>query len=581
MSRNATGAAMRWSRLACVPALTLSGVLLLAPFLASALRSVAPAGQINLSAFAALLDSVFLSVLGRTIGFAALVSAGCLLLGTPTAYALLRFPAWATRMLLGAIGLSFLVGTLIRSYAWLAIFGARGLINSALHLLGAEYPLKLAFSFGSMLVASIQVELPLFILPLYGVMRGIDRRLPKAAQSLGADPVTAWFSVFLPLALPGLAVSTALVFLTALGFFTIPALLGPPDTYLLSQELEVRINTLGDDAGASARIVVMVLLVVAVVAIAALVHRAASRPLADRQPSVLLAGIRARLESAVARISPARWVPVAIGFGIVLVLLVLPLVILLPLSLSDDFYLRFPPRALSWRWPLAYLGDPDLLGSTLFSIEIALAAAAISSLAGAIAALALPDLSPWWQRIVTLVTVAPLVVSSITITAALYLVAIHWTWLDPATLFIAVYSVMGLPFGFLLVGAAAKRMDPRLADAAASLGAAPLVALRTVTLPVLMTAFGSAFVFAFLLAFDDINAGLFLSSSDRMPLAVRLWEDLKAAITPLPAAITLLSAVLVGIGYGLWQLAKLALRRRARTRMARAVADLLATAETR
>ena len=581
MSRNATPATVRWSRLACVPALAISAVLLLAPFLASALRSVVPVGHVDFTAFAALLDSVFLSVLGRTIGFAALVSFGCMVLGTPTAYALLRFPLWATRLLLGAIGLSFLVGTLIRSYAWLAIFGARGLINSLLHLLGAEHPLKLAFSFGSMLVASIQVELPLFILPLYGVMRGIDRRLPKAAQSLGADPITAWFTVFLPLALPGLAVSTALVFLTALGFYTIPALLGPPDTYLLSQELEVRINTLGDDAGASARIVVMVLLVLAVVGLSALVHRAASRPRLNRQPLAALGMIRHRLEAVAAWLAPARWVPVTLGFVAVFVLLVLPLVILLPLSLSDDFYLRFPPRAFSLRWPLAYLGDPEALGSTLFSIEIALTAALISSLAGAVAALAMPGLTPWWQRLVTLVTVAPLVVSPITITAALYLVAIHWTWLDPATLFIAVYSVMGLPFGFLLVGAAAKRMDPRLADAAASLGATPLVTLRTVTLPILITAFGSAFVFAFLLAFDDISAGLFLSSSDRMPLAVRLWEDLKAAITPLPAAITLMATLLVGIGYGAWQLTRLALRRRARISMERAVADLLATAETR
>ncbi|HZV09431.1 MAG TPA: ABC transporter permease, partial [Novosphingobium sp.] len=355
MSRPATG-----PLLASLPALAISGALLLVPFALSAWRSVMPAGHIDLAAYRALADSVFLAVLGRTLLFAGLVTLGCVVLGVPVAYALLRYRRWAQRLMLGTISLSFLVGTLIRSYAWLAVLGARGLINSVLYLLGMAHPLKLAFSFPGMLVASIQVELPLFILPLYGVMRGIDRRLPRAAQSLGADPLTAWCTVFLPLALPGITVSTALVFLTALGFFTIPALLGPPDTYLLSQELEVRINTLGDEAGASARIVVMLGLIVLAAALAGLAYRRLGHGrLGEGARAAAPVGWRLALGAAAERLAGRlarwRWWPVGLYFGVVWALLALPLAMLLPLAFSNDFYLRFPPRGFSLRWPLAYL----------------------------------------------------------------------------------------------------------------------------------------------------------------------------------------------------------------------------------
>jgi len=545
--------------LACAPALAISVGLLFAPFAMSLLRSFMPAGAFDLAAYAGILDSAFRTVLFSTLRFATLVTLGCLLLGTPCAYALVRCPAWARRLMLAAMGISFTIGTLIRSYAWLAILGSRGLVNSALHALGWSHPVKLAFTDGAMLLASVQVTLPLFILPLYAVMQRIDLRIPRAARSLGADPITAWFTAFLPQAAPGIAVSGGLVFLSSLGFYAIPTLLGAPDSYLLAQELEVRINTLGDDAGASARIVVMVALVLLACALDVVLSRFGAL-VGDREK--LAARLARKLEPLARAVAPGRWIVVSVIFAFVLLLLLVPLVILVPLSISDDFYLRFPPRGFSLRWAGTYLSDPDLLGSTWFSLRIAVAAAVISSVSAAAAALAVARLPARIARLVGLAAMAPLVVSPITVTAALYLVALRWNGIDPSTMFVAVYAVMGLPFGFLLVGTAARRLDPQLVRAAATLGAGPVTAARTVTLPLLRTAFISAFTFAFLLAVDDISAGLFLSSSDAMPLALRLWEDLKAAITPLPAAITMLAA-LVGLAlYGLAHLAG-ALKRKA------------------
>jgi putative spermidine/putrescine transport system permease protein len=441
------------------------------------------------------------------------------------------------RILLGSITISFFAGTLMRSYAWLAILGRTGAINWLIELAGVHHSLKLAYSFSAMLVACIQIELPLFVLPLYGVMRGIDRTLARAAQSLGADPLTAWLTTFFPLTVPGIAVSTGLVFLTTLGFYVTPSLLGPPSTYLLAQELEVRINTLGDEGGASARIVVMLVLILAVAAVAGLIYRWSSR---RREHSERLS-FGGPMEQVARWLAPWRWIFVSIILAADVLLLLAPMVMLPALAFNGADYMSFPPHSFSLRWFSSFLGDPDMRAATWFSLEISLASAAVASVTGAAAALAAQKLVPRLRLGVSLLATAPLVVSSITVTAALFPLALRIPWLEPSSLFVAVYSVLGLPFGFLLVGTANTRLDPRLSLAAYSLGASPWTAMWTVILPLVAPSFVSAFVFAFLLAFDDVSAGLFLSTSDRTPLAMQLWETLKYAITPLPAAIAVLA----------------------------------------
>lgn len=534
--RHGLPSGQRWPLIASVPAALLTLLFVALPFVASFVNSLAPEGYFDAAAYRALLDSAFRVVLQHTLQFAVCLTLGCLVLGTPAAYALLRCSTKWRRLLLFAINLSFFAGILVRSYAWLAILGRFGLLNWLFRLAGLAHPFKLAYTFPAMLVACIQIELPVFILPLYGVMQRVDRRIVQAAESLGADPLTAWITIFLPQIVPGLAVSTALVFLTGLGFYAAPTLLGPPNTYLLSQELDVQLNTLGDEAGAGARIVVMFALIVLSSAIFALLYRWATRR--GRSSGVLrFPPLAERLARC---LSPWRWLPAGFCTAVVIVLLLAPMLMLPVLAFNGGDFMGFPPHTLSLRWFHLYFMDDDLRSSTWFSLQFSLLAAALAALAGAAAALANRHLAPLWRWPFALLACAPLVVSSITITAALFIVSLRLPWIEPSWLFIAVYSVLGLPYSYLLVGAANARLDPRLAQAAESLGASPWTTMRTITLPLLAPSFASAFVFAFLLAFDDISAGLFLSTAEHMPLAVRLWESLKFSITPMPAVIAML-----------------------------------------
>jgi ABC-type spermidine/putrescine transport system permease subunit I len=90
----------------------------------------------------------------------------------------------------------------------------------------------------------IHVLLPYMVLPLYGVMEGIDRRLPKAAQNLGATPFKAFLKVFVPLSLPGVGAGCIFVFVIALGFFITPALLGGGKVIMISNLIDSQVTQL-------------------------------------------------------------------------------------------------------------------------------------------------------------------------------------------------------------------------------------------------------------------------------------------------------------------------------------------------
>ena len=237
-------------------------------------------------AYAELAGGSFRTIVFETMRDSALVALSCLLLGLPAAYVYARLDARYLPVIMLAILVPYFTSTLIRSYAWIAILGNQGLLNRALLWLGlVDAPVKLAYTWFGMIVAMAQVQLPLFIIPVLAVMRRVDPRLVRAAKTLGADAVTAFFTVYLPLIAPGVIAAVVMVFMTTLGFYVTPALLGPPSTIFLSQSIEMRINGLADQPGAAAQSIVLLALTLLLAALFFRQLRAAFVPTEQDAPS--------------------------------------------------------------------------------------------------------------------------------------------------------------------------------------------------------------------------------------------------------------------------------------------------------
>ena len=228
-----------------VPALVFLAVFFLYPLVRMiALSFDAPEGP--LAYYTSIVVSpVYMTVLALTFKTALGVTLLCVLFGVPTAYLLANVEGTWRNVLLMAVALPFLTSILIRTYAWMAILGRNGVVNQLLQAAGlTAAPMRLMHNELGVYVGMVHVLLPFMILPVYSVMSGIDRRLLHAAQSLGASPRKALVSVFLPLALPGIASGALLVFLIAIGFYITPALLGGPKQVMISNLIEVQVMEL-------------------------------------------------------------------------------------------------------------------------------------------------------------------------------------------------------------------------------------------------------------------------------------------------------------------------------------------------
>jgi len=180
-------------------------------------------------------NRIYLDVLGRTLAISATVTLLCLLLGFPVAMLLTQVKERTADALMILVLLPFWTSLLVRTAAWVVVLQREGMVNSLLLKLGliAE-PLALIYNRTGVLVAMTHVLLPFMILPLYSVLKGIPPHYMRAAASLGAPPVTAFVRVFLPIAAPGIAAGSLMVFILALGYYITPALVGGGADQMLS-----------------------------------------------------------------------------------------------------------------------------------------------------------------------------------------------------------------------------------------------------------------------------------------------------------------------------------------------------------
>ncbi len=249
----------RWtSEWLLVPALAWLGVFFVYPigrlFYASLLT---PA--LSLDSYTKLGSSpVYLKVFVNTFEISATVTLIALLLGYPLAFLLATAGRRSAGLMMVGIVLPLWTSVLVRTYAWMVLLGRRGLVNEGLQTMGlTDAPLPLLYNRLGVTIGMVHVLLPFMVLPIYSVMKGIDVDLLKAAQNLGANRLQAFLRVYLPLSLSGLATGCLVVFVTALGFFVTPALLGGRGDTMIAMLIDVQVSQLLDWGLGSALAVVL------------------------------------------------------------------------------------------------------------------------------------------------------------------------------------------------------------------------------------------------------------------------------------------------------------------------------------
>ena len=231
-------------------------------------RSLASEG-FSLETYSVLFTSpLYTKVMLTTVKIASIATVGALILAYPLAYALTMSGGKVRALILVFVLIPYWVDIIVRSFSWMILLGDNGLINKVLIGLGiVSGPLQLLYNSFSVVLAMVQILLPLTTITLFGAMLRIDRTLIAAAKIHGASGWHAFRQVFFPLSLPGVYGAGLLVFVLALGFYVTPALLGSPRETMIAQTIMVEASQLLDWAQASAAGAMLLLITLSIATI--------------------------------------------------------------------------------------------------------------------------------------------------------------------------------------------------------------------------------------------------------------------------------------------------------------------------
>ncbi|MEU6183059.1 ABC transporter permease [Streptomyces coeruleorubidus] len=235
-------------------------VLFVYPILSTLFLSLKNAdGSLTLHWYVEALTGVNLSVLFTTLRISAETALFSLVFGFLLANAISRLkPLWAGVAMLIVVVPHF-ISALVRTYGWIILLGDKGLVNETLVWVPGA-PFQLLYNEIGVVIGTTSVMLPYTVLLLYGVMRGVDRRLLAAAASMGAGRVTIFRRVYLPLVAPGLASAGLLSFILSLGYYITPALMGGPQQTMIASLINQQVMKQNQWNGAAAEGVILLLL---------------------------------------------------------------------------------------------------------------------------------------------------------------------------------------------------------------------------------------------------------------------------------------------------------------------------------
>jgi len=188
-------------------------------------------------------QSIYITVFTRTFWIAFQVTMATLILGFPVAYLLATLPTKYSNLLMIFVLLPFWTSLLVRTTAWFVLLQDNGIINEMIQFLHlSDGPVRLIFSRAGTVIAMTHIQLPFTLLPIYSVMKTISPSHVRAARSLGAGPFYAFWRVYFPQTVPGMAAGCLLTFILALGYYITPALVGGASDQMVSNLVYLSIN---------------------------------------------------------------------------------------------------------------------------------------------------------------------------------------------------------------------------------------------------------------------------------------------------------------------------------------------------
>lgn len=209
-----------------------------------------------------LMDPIYFKVFLRSIILAGASTLICLLVGYPVAYLVSKVNINKRGTLILLFILPMWMNFLLRTYAWVAILGKNGLLNTFLGWFGIPHT-SILYTNAAILLGMVYNFLPFMVLPIFNSLSKMDNDLINAARDLGANSFQVFTKVIFPLSLPGVVSGITMVFMPAVTTFAISRLLGGGKFMLIGDLIEQQFTVVGDwNFGSAISIFMMIIILI-------------------------------------------------------------------------------------------------------------------------------------------------------------------------------------------------------------------------------------------------------------------------------------------------------------------------------
>ena len=505
-------------------------------------------------------SSVYVNVMLITLKISMWTTVLSVVAGYPVAYLISSLQKERKTSWIFWVLLSFWTSFLVRSFAWVVMLGRNGVVNQLLTAVGLQdKPSSLLYSLGAVLVGMVHALMPLAVLTMLSVMENIDRTLPRAALTLGARPGTAFWRVYFPLSMPGVAAGAIMVFVTAIGFFIVPSLLGGRREIVITQLIIEQVQQTMNWGFAGAISVLLLIVVLAVFAVYDKVlglstmtgassdrnKPAASDGLLHRIGDAILGLLGTATDKLLALLprsrreaQPGLSIPMRSFVLLVLFFLSVPALLMIPLSFADKSGLNWPPVGFSLKHYQNLFASPLWMQAALRSLVVGLGAAIFAMLVGTPTAFLLVRSKLRGKSLLLAFVLSPIIIPRIIIAVGMFYFFSKVGLVGTSFGLMLGHTVIAAPYVVMTMMAVLRNYDTRLDLAAQSLGARPWQTLRYVTFPILAAGLMSSFLFAFATSFDELTIALFATGGMTSTLPKQFWDEVTLQISPVIAAVS-------------------------------------------
>ncbi|WP_339760111.1 iron ABC transporter permease [uncultured Sulfitobacter sp.] len=475
-----------------------------------------------------------------TAGFGTLVS---LVLGAAFAFLVAITDLRAKGALVFCLMIPMMIPPQITALSWTQIMGPSSVLLKTLGIappMGSPQPLYSAQ--GIILLLGIQ-HMSIIFLTLRAGLRAIPQEVVEAARISGARGLRTWWQVVMPLTLPSLAAGIAITFVTALGNFGIPAMLGIPAGYVTLPTLGYQ-KLAGLGTSVLAEVSVLAMLIGAVAVVGIMVQR-----FFQTRQKVYLVGSTSR--PLAIPLGAARLPVEILLWAVVCTILVLPMFGLLATSLVPAYGvpLRLDTVTLASWWEVLFR-QPVTTRAFVNSFSLAFGAAFVLMILCLPLAWLMERNPTRLSRLFDSLLDLPYALPGVVLSIAMILLLINLPFTD-ATLYGTVwiiflaYLARFFAVMFRPIQASLKQLDPAMGEAAQSVGASLFQRLRDVIVPLSAPAAAAGAILVFLTAFNELTVSALLWSSGTETLGVVIFNLDDSGETAMASALAMTIVMVV------------------------------------